>query len=396
VLGLLSEAAAGERPVLCVVDDVQWLDRASAQVLAFVARRLGAEPMGMVFGTRVADRELAGLPELAVAGLAEADARALLDAVLPGPVDARVRELIVAETRGNPLALRELPRGLSVAELAGGFGLPGALPLAGWIEDSFRRQINALPTRSRRLLLVAAADPTGDPALMWRAAGQLGIGAAAARPAAEAGLAEFGGRVAFRHPLARSAAYRLASARDRQEVHRVLAEATDPAADPDRRAWHRAQAAAGPDEDVAAELERSAGRARAGGGLAAASAFLERAAELTPDPARRAGRTLAAAQADHVQARDPVLRARAAATRRGRDRRVGVRARLYAGHRSAPPTRPCRPGASAGPSACPRDAYPVPLCAGTRFGRPRRPVGLPPRWHFHPEGQGNQGGTLGV
>jgi DNA-binding CsgD family transcriptional regulator len=297
VLGLLSEVAA-ERPVLCVVDDAQWLDQASTQVLAFVARRLGAEPVGLVFGTRVAGGELAGSAELEVRGLPEADARALLDAVLTGPVDARVRDEIVAETRGNPLALLELPRGVTAAELAGGFGLPGALPLTGRIEDSFRRQITALPEQARRLLLVAAADPTGDPVLVWRAAGRLGIGAAAAEPAAESGLAKFGARVRFRHPLVRSAAYRLASARDRREAHRALAEATDPEADPDRRAWHRAQAAAGPDKDVAAELERSAGRAQARGGLAAAAAFLERAAELTADPACRAGRMLAAAQAD--------------------------------------------------------------------------------------------------
>jgi DNA-binding CsgD family transcriptional regulator len=297
VLGLLSDVA-GERPVLCVVDDAQWLDQASTQVLAFVARRLGAESVGLAFGTRVPGGELAGLPELAVRGLPEADARALLDAALTGPVDARVRDEIVAETRGNPLALLELPRGVTAAELAGGFGLPGALALTGRIEDSFRRQITALPDQARRLLLVAAADPTGDPVLVWRAAGRLGIGAAAARPVAEAGLAEFGARVRFRHPLVRSAAYRMASAQDQREVHRVLAEATDPEADPDRRAWHRARAVAGPDEDVAAELERSAGRAQARGGLAAAAAFLERAAELTAEPARRAERTLAAAQAD--------------------------------------------------------------------------------------------------
>ena len=296
VLGLLSEVAA-DRPVLCVADDAQWLDRASAQVLAVVARRLGAESVGLVFGTRVAGGELAGLPELAVGGLPEPDARALLDAVLTGPVDARVRDEIVAETGGNPLALLELPRGLSVAELAGGFGLPGALPLAGRIEDSFRRQIKRLPALTRRLLLLAAADPTGDPALMWRAAGRLGVSTQAAAAAAEAGLAEFGGRVRFRHPLVRSAVYRSASERDRRKAHRVLAEVTDPETDPDRRAWHRARAAAGPDEKVAAELERSAGRAQARGGLAAAAAFGERAAALTADPARRAGRTLAAAQA---------------------------------------------------------------------------------------------------
>ena len=295
VLGLLSEVA-GEWPVLCVVDDAQWLDRASAQALAFVARRLGAESVGLVFSARVADGELAGLPELEVKGLPERDARALLEAVLPGPVDARVREQIVAETRGNPLALLELPRGLTAAELAGGFGLPGALE--GRIEDSFRRRVDALPAQARRLLLLAAADPTGDPVLVWRAAGRLGIGTQAAGPAAEAGLAEFGGRVRFWHPLVRSAVYRSAPAQDRQEVHAALADSTDPQADLDRRAWHRAQATAGADEDVAAELERSAGRAQARGGLAAAAAFLERAVLLTPDPVRRAGRTLAAAQAD--------------------------------------------------------------------------------------------------
>jgi len=229
VLGLLSEVAA-ERPVVCVVDDVQWLDRASAQVLAFVARRLGADPVGLVFGARVLGDELAGQPELAVGGLPEPDARALLDAVLAGPIDARVRDQIVAETGGNPLALLELPRGLTSAELAGGFGLPGALPLAGRIEDSFRRQIDALPEQARRLLLVAAADPTGDPALVWRAAGRLGIGGEAAASAAEGGLAEFGARVRFRHPLVRSAAYRPSPAPDRQQAHRALAQATDAAA----------------------------------------------------------------------------------------------------------------------------------------------------------------------
>lgn len=217
--------------------------------------------------------------------------------MLTGPIDGRVRDQIVAETRGNPLALLELPRGLTVAELAGGFGLPGAIPLAGSIEESFRRRVGALPHQTRRLLLLAAADPTGDPALVWRAADRLGIGADAAAPAADAGLAEFGTRVRFRHPLARSAAYRSAPAQDRQEAHRTLAEVTDQQLDPDRRAWHRAQTAPGPDEEVAAELERSAGRARARGGLGAAAAFLKQAATLTLDPAQRAGRALAAAEA---------------------------------------------------------------------------------------------------
>jgi DNA-binding CsgD family transcriptional regulator len=296
VLSLLSEVAA-ERPLVCVIDDEQWLDRASAQALGFVARRLVADPVGLVLATRVPGEELSGLPELAVEGLTAGDARALLDSVLTGPLDARVRDQMVAETRGNPLALLELPRGLTPAELAGGFGLPGVVPLLGRIEESFRRRIEDLPKDSRLLVLAAAAEPTGDSSLMWRAAGRLGIGVQAAAPAAEAGLVEFGAQVRFRHPLVRSAAHGSASAQDLREVHHALAEATDPAVDPDRRAWHLAQATAVPDEDVAVELERSAGRAQARGGLAAAAAFLERAAILTPDPARRAQRLLAGAQA---------------------------------------------------------------------------------------------------
>ena len=296
VLSLLSEVAA-ERPLICVIDDEQWLDRASAQALGFVARRLAADPVGLVFAAREPGSELAGLPELEVAGLRDDDARALLASALAAPLDARVRDLIIAETRGNPLALLELPRGLTPAELAGGFGLPGATPLAGRIEDSFARQLDALPEQARRLLLVAAADPSGDRSLVWRAASRLGIAVQEAGPAVEAGLVEFGASVRFRHPLVRSAAYRSASLSERQQVHAALAEVTDPIADPDRRAWHRAQAAAGPDEDVAAELERSAGRAQARGGMAAAAAFLERSVLLTADPARHAERVLAAAQA---------------------------------------------------------------------------------------------------
>jgi len=300
VLSLLSEVAQ-ERPLVCVVDDQQWLDDASAQALGFAARRLAADPVGLVFAARVPGEELGGLPELAVEGLPEGDARALLDSVLTAQLDTRVRDQIVAEAEGNPLALLELPRGMTPAGLAGGFGLPGALPgaasLTGRIEDSFRRRLDALPAPTRRLLLLAAADPSGDPALVWRAAGRLGLPVQATGPAVEAGLAEFGARIRFRHPLVRSVAYRSASLAEQREVHRVLAEATDPVADPDRRAWHRAQAAAGSDEEVAAELEQSAGRAQARGGLAAAAAFLERAVQLTADPAHLAERTLAAAQA---------------------------------------------------------------------------------------------------
>ena len=296
VLSLLSEVAT-EHPLICLVDDEQWLDRASAQALGFVARRLAADPVGLVFAAREPGSELAGLPELEIDGLGDDDARALLASVLAGPLDARVRDLIIAETRGNPLALLELPRGLTSAELAGGFGLPSVTPLAGRIEDSFARQLDALPDQARRLLLVAAADPSGDRLLVWRAASWLGIGVQEAGPAVEAGLVAFGASVRFRHPLVRSAAYRSASRSERQQVHAALAEVTDAIADPDRWAWHRAQAAAGPDEDVAAELERSAGRAQARGGMAAAAAFLERSVLLTADPARHAERVLTAAQA---------------------------------------------------------------------------------------------------
>ena len=297
-LGLLSDMA-GERPLVCIVDDEQWLDSASAQVLAFVARRLGAESVGLVFGARVPTGDLAGLPELVVGGLRQDDARTLLDSALTGPLDTLVRDQIVAEAHGNPLALLELPRGWTAAELAGGFGLPGAVPLAGRIEESFRRQLGALPAQPRRLLQLAAAEPTGDPVLVWRAAGRLGICAEAAGPPVEAGLAEFGVRVRFRHPLVRSAAYQSAPTDDLREIHAALAEVTDPASDPDRLTWHRAAATAAPDEGVATELERSAGRAQARGGLSAAAAFLERAMLLTPDPGRRADRAIAAAEAKH-------------------------------------------------------------------------------------------------
>jgi DNA-binding CsgD family transcriptional regulator len=292
-LSLLSEAAE-QQPLLCVIDDAQWLDRASAQALAFVARRLLAEPVALVFATREPGEDFRGLPELPVGGLREDDARELLSSVVRGPLDERVRDRIVAETRGNPLALLELPRG--VPGVPGPDGVPG---LSGRIEDSFRRRLEVLPAATRRLMLVAAAEPAGEPALVWRAAEQLGIGAEVVAPAADAGLLAIGERVTFRHPLVRSAVYRAASPGERRAAHQALAGATDPRADPDRRAWHRAQATLGPDEEVACELERSAGGAQARGGLAAAAAFLERAAALTLDPARRAERALAAAQAKY-------------------------------------------------------------------------------------------------
>jgi DNA-binding CsgD family transcriptional regulator len=295
VLGLLAEAAE-EQALACAVDDAQWLDSASARTLAFVARRLVAEKIALVFATRELGETLSGLPELHVAPLERTDARALLDSVVPVRLDERVLERIVAETRGNPLALLELPRGLSPTQLAGGFGLPTTAPVSAGIEDRYTRRLAELPPAARRLLLVAAADPVGDPALVWRAAERLGIPESAADAVESGELLSLSPRVAFRHPLVRSAVYRSAEPNARREVHRALAEATDREIDPDRRAWHRAQAAGKPDEEVAAELERSAARAQARGGLAAAGAFLERAVALSPEPRRRARRALVAAE----------------------------------------------------------------------------------------------------
>jgi DNA-binding CsgD family transcriptional regulator/tetratricopeptide (TPR) repeat protein len=299
VLGLLS-ATAEQRPLVCVVDDAQWLDQASARTLGFVARRLVAEHVGLVFAEREPSAALGNVPTLEVNGLRNGDARALLNSPFPRILDERVRDRLVAETRGNPLALLELPRGMSANELASGFGALGANSISSRIEESYRQRLAALPAETRQLLLVAAAEPTGDPTLLWRAAERLGIAAASVEPAQADGLLEVGGRVIFRHPLVRSAVYGSASEQDRRAVHLVLAEATDREVDPDRRAWHLASATQGPDEAVASELIDSAGRAQARGGIAAAAAFLERSVTLTGDPALRADRALAAAQAHMV------------------------------------------------------------------------------------------------
>jgi DNA-binding CsgD family transcriptional regulator len=296
VLNLLSEVAE-EQPLLCVVDDAQWLDRASARALAFVARRLLAERIALVFAAREPIDALEGFAELRIESLGRRDARALLDSVLPARLDEQVLERLVVETRGNPLAIMELPRGLTPAQLAGGFNLPEALPLSAGIEQSFTRRLAALPRDAQRLLLLAAADPVGDPALMWRAAELLAIPESAAETVEAEGLLVVGARVVFRHPLVRSAVYRAAGPSERREVHAALAEATEPQLDPDRRAWHRAQAASTPDEDVAGELERCATRAQARGGPAAVAAFLERAAALSPESMHRAQRLLTAAAA---------------------------------------------------------------------------------------------------
>jgi len=297
VLSLLAESAE-EQPLVCIVDDAQWLDRVSSETLAFVARRLLAERVGFVFSVRdTGDHQvLDGLPELVVGGLPTDDARLLLDAMIPGPLDEAVKARILDEARGNPLALMELPRGLTPAELAGGFGLPDARPLSSRIEQSFVQRIEALPRETQLLLLIAASEPLGDVSLLWRAAANLGIDREAGSPAEAAGLIELGVRVRFAHPLVRSAVSRAFDQNDRRDVRRALADATDPVLDPDRRAWHRAQATAAPDEAVAAEMVRSADRAQARGGMAAAAAFLQRAAELTPDPGLRVERALAAAQ----------------------------------------------------------------------------------------------------
>jgi DNA-binding CsgD family transcriptional regulator/tetratricopeptide (TPR) repeat protein len=303
ILTLLADAAE-ERPLVCVVDDAQWLDRVSAQTLAFVARRLLAERVGLVFALRGSDDQhaLEGLPELVIDGLPDDDARRLLDATIPVALDARVRERILSEAGGNPLALLELPRGQKTTALAGGFGLPGELPLTSRIERGFVRQLESLSHDTRRLLLAAAAEPVGDVTLLWRAAERLGVAPDAAAPAETAGLVEIAARVRFRHPLVRSAVYRSAPRSERREVHRALADVTNARLDPDRRAWHRAHATDGPDEAVAGELEGSAERARSRGGIAAAAAFLERAAELTPDTADRGARALAGAQANFESA----------------------------------------------------------------------------------------------
>ncbi len=296
ILNLLTRVS-DDAPLLCVIDDAHWLDRSSAQTLAFVARRLLADRVALVFATRSPVDDIAQFPELVVAGLVDSDAQHLLGSGLHAPLDERVRNRILAESGGNPLALIELPRRLTPAELAGGFAPPNDMARSSQIEETFREQVAELPIPTRRFLTVAAAEPTGDPTIVWRAAGALGIAAVDATPAVDAGLITIAVRVAFRHPLVRTASYSAASLSDRQAAHRALAGATDPDLDPDRRAWHRALGSAGPDEEIAEELERSASRARARGGLAATAALLERSVALTVVPSHRADRMLAAAEA---------------------------------------------------------------------------------------------------
>src|SRR6202022_3425258 len=334
VLSLLSDNAETQ-PLVCLVDDAHWLDRASAQVLGFVARRLAAESVVLIFAAcaPIDPPDFVGFPELTIGPLLDSDARAVLESAIPGRLDESVRDRILAEARGNPLALLELARAWTPVALAGGFGLPDNASVSDKVEEIFRRQLTPLPDDSRRLLLGAAAEPVGDPALILAAAARLGIPADAAEPATASGLIDIGTRVRFRHPLVRSVVYREASVSQRRAVHRALAEATDPETDPDRRAWHLAAAASGPDEDVAAELERAATRALARGGLAAAAAFLERAVALTNDGARRAERTLVAAEASlRAGAFDSVLRLLTMAEASQLDSLQSARAHLLRGH----------------------------------------------------------------
>jgi len=385
VLSLFSEVSE-KRPVLCVVDDAQWLDHSSGLTLAFVGRRLLAEHVGMVFAAREPGDELRALPQLEVGGLRNDDARALLSSAVRFRLDEHVRDRLVAETRGNPLALLELPRGLSDTELAG-FGTESVSALPSGVEESFGRRIAALPADARRLLLIAAADPLGEPTLVWRAAGLAGIDPQSATAAADSGLCEFGARVRFRHPLVRAAAYRSGSSDEQRRAHAALAEVIDPEADPDRRAWHHALAAPGPDDAVADELERSAARAQARGGPAAAAAFLERSVDLTIDPGSRAKRALAAAEARYLAGSGEAALELAAVAERGplddfiRVRVDALRGRVATMQRRPRDAPPLLLGAAqrleAVDRGLARDTYRDALIAATYAGRFAGDTGLP-------------------
>ena len=393
VLSLLS-VAAEERPLICVVDNVQWLDEASARALAFVARHLAAGPVALLLAVRPCDLEhqLAGLAELMVGGLANGDARALLSSAVTGRLDEGVRDELVAEARGNPGVLLELAGAMSPEELAGGFGLPLAAVLAEPVEDSFRERLAPLPEATRRLLLVAAAEPTSDPVLVWQAAAVLGVRPGAVTPAEEAGLIESAGRVRFRDPLARFAVYRAASPQERRIVHHALAVAADPDADRDRRAWHHGRAAPDVDEEIAAELERAAPAVRGSGGLAADAAFRERAAELTPAPGERARRALAAAQVKHQAGSAEGARRLLALAQAGPLDEVGrAEAELLRAQLTADAPRPGRAAAAGHGGAAARAAAPragaASLPGRVLGGAGRRPAG------GRPGAEGRQGGT---
>jgi DNA-binding CsgD family transcriptional regulator len=295
LLGLLSEAAR-EQPMLCLIDDAQWIDQPSLFALGFAARRVDADSLAFVFTTRESISSMAGIYEVSVEGLPDTEARELLASVVPGQLDERVRDQIIAETRGNPLALLELPHGLNREELAGGFGFPKPAALSSRLEEGFLRRVRGLPPPTQLLLLLSAAEPLGDPGLLRRAGRDLGITDRDSVAAEAEGLFQIRARATFRHPLVRSAIYRAAPEDERHRVHRALADATDPDADPDRRVWHRAHATSGPDDVLANELERSASRAQGRGGPSAAAVFLERAAALASDRVRRATLIISSAE----------------------------------------------------------------------------------------------------
>jgi DNA-binding CsgD family transcriptional regulator len=336
-LTLFAEVEDGQ-PLACIVDDAHWLDQASTQILGFVARRLLAERVALICATRtgIGDHVLAGLPELQLTELGERDSRLLLLNNMPGPIDAAVLQQIITESQGNPLALIELGRMSNAPDFAGGFGVLGGERVAEKIERTYARRLEALPNDTRLLVLLAAAEPQGDRWLFERASALLGIEMAALTPAMDTGLIKVDSQVAFAHPLARSAAYHTAAQDDRHLIHAALAEATDDQHDPDRRAWHRARATPGPDEEIATELERSAMRAQSRGGIAATAAFLERALALTADPGRRAERAIVAAEASfQAGAFDTAERLLATGEIAGLDGLLAARALLLRGHLAA-------------------------------------------------------------
>ena len=329
VLSLLADAGA-QRPTICLIDDAQWVDRASLQALAFAGRRLSADPVAMIFAARdlQAEQELAALPQMHLGGLTDADARVLLSSMMPARLDDIVRDNILSEADGNPLALLELHRALPRAQLAGGYGLTAAKPLAARIEQTYGQRLRELPSQTRMLLLLAAAEPTGEPSWLWAAAARLGIGADAGVPAERSGLVSVDTRLRFRHPLVRSAIYRDAVPSQRRQAHAALADVISGRLADEHRAWHHAHATEAPSEGVAVELVQSAERARRRGGSAAAAAFLAYAVELTPDPVRRAERALAAALSK-LEAGDPEAAARLLEAVTGADDELlGVRADL--------------------------------------------------------------------
>ncbi|WP_051450853.1 LuxR C-terminal-related transcriptional regulator [Actinospica robiniae] len=335
-LTLLSGVAL-ELPLLCLIDDVHWLDRESAETLAFVARRLQADSLGLIFAARTGI-EARGLfdamTSLRVDGLPVADARELLALATPGHLDAAVADRIVAGTGGNPLALIELGAQLNAEQLAGVVPMPDPLPVSRLLEAHFQQAVAALPPDTRTLLLLIAAAPTDDPTVIWHAAGVLGLSARAAAAAVEAGVLDRAAAPGFRHPLIRSSVYAAASGDERRRIHAALATATDPTRMPDRRAWHRAAAALGADDAAAADLDAASDWARARGGYSAQALFLSKAAELTTEPTERAGRYLAAAEAhlasgDHA-AVQPLLDLAAPALNRPAARARALRIRASA------------------------------------------------------------------